>query len=92
MEERKKVVAVIGAGLVGSLEACYLAKRGYDVHVYEYREDIRKMEHVSGRSINLAMSVRGLGALNKVNLDDHIREEYGIPMYARMIHGTGTVT
>jgi len=33
MEERKKVVAVIGAGLVGSLEACYLAKRGYDVHV-----------------------------------------------------------
>jgi len=88
MEERKKVVAVIGAGLVGSLEACYLAKRGYDVHVYEFREDIRKMEHVSGRSINLAMSVRGLGALNKVNLDDHIREEYGIPMYARMIHGT----
>merc|ERR1711874_612226 len=86
MTERKKVVAVIGAGLVGSLEACYLAKRGYEVHVYEYREDIRKMEHVAGRSINLAMSVRGLGALRKIGLDDHIREEYGIPMHARMIH------
>ena len=82
----KKTVAVIGAGLVGSLEACYLSKRGYDVHVYEYRDDIRKMEHVPGRSINLAMSVRGLGALNKVGLDEHVKQEYGIPMYARMIH------
>ena len=88
MSKEKKVVAVIGAGLVGSLEACYLAKRGYEVHVYEYREDIRKMEHVPGRSINLAMSVRGLGALNKIELDNHVQEEYGIPMYARMIHNT----
>merc|ERR1712121_246215 len=88
MSEKPKVVAIVGAGLVGSLEACYLAKRNTEVHVYEYRGDIRQMEHVSGRSINLAMSVRGLGAMNKVNLDDHIREEYGIPMYARMIHGT----
>ena len=54
----KKKVAIVGAGLVGSLEACYLAQRGYDVHVYEYRDDIRNMEHVPGRSINLAMSVR----------------------------------
>ena len=88
MENDKKVVAIIGAGLVGSLEACYLAKRGYEVHVYEYREDIRQMEHVPGRSINLAMSVRGLGALNKVDLDEHVKKEYGIPMYARMIHST----
>ena len=51
-------MAIVGAGLVGSLEACYLAKRGYHVDVYEYREDIRNMEHVPGRSINLAMSVR----------------------------------
>merc|ERR1711936_1395898 len=81
-----KVVAVVGAGLVGALEAIYLAKRGAEVHIYEYREDIRKMEHVPGRSINLAMSVRGLGALSKIGLDDHVKDEYGIPMYARMIH------
>lgn len=92
MSQNKKVVAVVGAGLVGSLEACYLAKRGYEVHVYEYREDIRKMEHVPGRSINLAMSVRGLGALNKIGLDDHVKKEYGIPMYARMIHGKDGAT
>jgi len=81
-----KVVAVVGAGLVGALEAIYLAKRGAEVHIYEYREDIRKMEHVPGRSINLAMSVRGLAALRKVGLDEHMKTEYGIPMHARMIH------
>jgi len=58
MTEDKKKAVIVGAGLVGSLEACYLAQRGYDVHVYEYRDDIRNMEHVPGRSINLAMSVR----------------------------------
>ena len=58
MVEGRKKVAIVGAGLVGSLEACYLAQRGYEVHLYEYREDIRNMEHVPGRSINLAMSVR----------------------------------
>ena len=78
-----KVVAVVGAGLVGSLEAVYLAQRGAEVHVYEYREDIRTMEHVAGRSINLAMSVRGLAALHKAGLDEHVKEEYGIPMNAR---------
>jgi kynurenine 3-monooxygenase len=68
------------------VEAVYLAKRGAEVHLYEYREDIRTMEHVSGKSINLAMSVRGLGALRKIGLDEHVMKEYGIPMYGRMIH------
>jgi kynurenine 3-monooxygenase len=81
-----KVVAVVGAGLVGSLEAVYLAQRGAQVHLFEYREDIRTMEHVPGRSINLAMSVRGLAALSKVGLGEHVRDQYGIPMRARMIH------
>ena len=44
------------------------------------------MEHVAGKSINLAMSVRGLSAMNKVGLGEHVAAEYGIPMYARMIH------
>lgn len=56
------------------------------VHVYDVREDIRQLEYVPGRSINLAMSVRALSALNKVGLDQHMKQEYGIPMYARMIH------
>merc|ERR1712142_255360 len=86
MTDKPKVVAIVGAGLVGSLEACYLAKRNTEVHVYEYRGDIRQMEHVPGRSINLAMSVRGLGALDGVGLGDHVKDEYGIPMHSRMIH------
>jgi len=79
-------VVVVGAGLVGTLEACFLAKRGMEVHVFDRREDIRQMEHVPGRSINLAMSVRGLAAFNELQLDEHVKQNYGIPMYARMIH------
>jgi len=79
-------VAVIGGGLVGALEACVLAQKGYEVDLYEFREDIRLLEHVPGRSINLAMSVRGLSALNSIGLGNHVAEEYGIPMRARMIH------
>ena len=44
------------------------------------------MEHVAGRSINLAMSVRGLSALNQIGIGKHVAEEYGIPMYSRLIH------
>jgi len=83
---RPKKVAVIGAGLVGSLEACYLAQRGYDVHLYEYRGDIRLMEHVPGRSINLAMSVRGRTAMRAASVEEKIIRDHGIPMHSRMIH------
>ena len=48
--------------------------------------DIRELEHVPGRSINLAMSVRGLSALNSIGLGAHVASEYGIPMHSRMIH------
>ena len=57
-----------------------------EVHVYDVRPDIREMEHVPGRSINLAMSVRALSALAPLDLDEHMKTEYGIPMNARMIH------
>ncbi|XP_071797814.1 kynurenine 3-monooxygenase-like isoform X2 [Asterias amurensis] len=63
-------VAVVGGGLVGSLEAILLAKRGFNVELYEAREDIRTLEHVSGRSINLALSVRGRAALQLVGLEE----------------------
>ena len=50
--------------------------------------DIRQMAHVQGKSINLALSVRGLTALDQLGLGDHMRNDYGIPMHARMIHKT----
>ncbi|XP_045515368.1 kynurenine 3-monooxygenase [Pieris brassicae] len=79
-------IAVVGGGLVGSLEALYLARRGHNVTLFEYREDIRKTPQIRGRSINLALSVRGRRALKDVGLEDIMVKEHGIPMSARMIH------
>lgn len=78
-------IAVIGGGLVGSLNACFLAKRNFQVDVYESREDIRMAEFARGRSINLALSYRGRQALKAIGLEDQIVSQ-GIPMRARMIH------
>ncbi|XP_064091379.1 kynurenine 3-monooxygenase-like [Macrobrachium nipponense] len=89
---KNKKIAVVGAGLVGSLEACMLANRGYEVHLYEYRGDIRTMEHVPGRSINLAMSIRGRTGLGAVGVEEKIIREHGIPMRARMIHNLDGTT
>ncbi|RXN10477.1 kynurenine 3-monooxygenase [Labeo rohita] len=82
---KRKVIAVVGGGLVGSLNACFLAKRGFDVAVYESREDIRQAKVVKGRSINLALSHRGRQALKHVGMEDKIVSK-AIPMHARMIH------
>ncbi len=78
-------VAVIGGGLVGALQALLLSKRGFKVHLYEKRKDIRKMEQVEGRSINLALSIRGRAALKEVGLEGVVLNE-ALPMHSRMIH------
>ncbi|KAL8585210.1 hypothetical protein ACOMHN_013225 [Nucella lapillus] len=81
----RKHVAVCGGGLVGAMNACFLAKRGFTVDVFEMRPDIRTQEVVRGRSINLALSVRGREALKKIGLEDQVIQK-GIPMFSRMIH------
>ncbi|XP_055842164.1 kynurenine 3-monooxygenase isoform X1 [Episyrphus balteatus] len=78
-------VAVIGAGLVGSLAALNLAKKGHEVHLYEYRGDSRGSEITQGRSINLALSQRGRKALAAVGLEDEVLKT-AIPMKGRMLH------
>lgn len=77
-------VSIVGAGLVGSLMACYLGKRGYQVDLYEAREDLRQSQDFRGRSVNLAISVRGLSALGKLGLADEIKQ-HCIPMKARLV-------
>ncbi|KAF4018371.1 hypothetical protein G4228_009899 [Cervus hanglu yarkandensis] len=67
---QRKNIAVIGGGLVGSLNACFLAKRNFQVNVYEAREDIRVTKSARGRSINLALSCRGRQALKAIGLED----------------------
>jgi kynurenine 3-monooxygenase len=85
-------VAVIGAGLVGSLLACYLGRRGYQVDVYERRPDPRSASVERGRSINLALSERGLDALRRIDLVDTVMAP-ALPMHGRMIHALdGTTT
>jgi kynurenine 3-monooxygenase len=83
--QQPKTATIIGAGLVGSLWAVYLSKAGYEVTLYERRPDIRKADIVAGKSINLALSVRGWTALDKVGVGDEIRK-IAIPMYGRMMH------
>ncbi len=78
-------VIIIGAGLSGSLLGIYLAKRGIEANIYESRGDIRKEEMSAGRSINLALSNRGIAALKEIRLDEYMLAE-AVPMHGRMIH------
>lgn len=87
----KKNVVIIGAGLVGSLLSIYLARRGYKVRIYERRADMRRENISAGRSINLALSDRGIKALEEVGIMDAIRE-IAIPMHGRFIHTAGGST
>ena len=80
-----KEATIIGAGLVGSLWAVYLAKAGYNVKIIERRADMRKESISVGKSINLATSYRGWKALDTVGISDDIRK-IAIPMYGRTIH------
>ncbi|HEY7002548.1 MAG TPA: NAD(P)/FAD-dependent oxidoreductase [Candidatus Udaeobacter sp.] len=76
---------LIGSGLAGGLLAAYLGRRGYEVDLYERRADPREGNIVGGRSINLAISTRGIHALEQIGIaDDALR--HAIPMRGRMIH------
>lgn len=85
MSEEK--VIIIGAGLAGSLLSIYLARRGISVEVYEARADMRKVDMSAGRSINLALSDRGIKALSEVGMDEYMLRE-AVPMYGRLVHDT----
>lgn len=78
-------IAIVGAGLVGSLLSIYLRKRGYQVTVFERRPDMRKKGAEAGRSINLALSNRGILALEDVGLAEPLKK-VAIPMHGRVIH------
>ena len=72
--------------LAGSLMGCYLARAGYRVSIYERRPDPRAKGYLGGRSINLALSNRGLSGLAGAGLAEMVMNTEAIPMRGRMIH------
>jgi kynurenine 3-monooxygenase len=76
---------LIGSGLAGGLLAAYFGRRGYEVDLYERRADPREGNTVGGRSINLALSTRGIHALEQLGIADEVLR-HAIPMRGRMIH------
>lgn len=83
-----KKIAIVGGGPVGALSALFFGRDGWEVELYERRYDIRNSSNINpsaGKSINLALSERGIESLRHIGLDKVILEN-AIPMYGRMIH------
>ncbi len=76
---------LVGSGLAGGMMAAFLGRRGYEVDLYERRGDPHAGNLVGGRSINLALSTRGIHALEKLGIADEVIR-HAIPMRGRMIH------
>ena len=80
-----KSITLVGAGLAGALLATLLARRGWQVHVYEKRGDPRLKGYEGGRSINLALAERGRHALRQADADEAVMRQ-AVMMRGRMVH------
>ncbi len=81
----KPKITLVGSGLAGPLLAIELKRRGFAVELFERRPDMRKVRISAGRSINLALSTRGIHALKAAGIWPQI-EPIIIPMRGRMMH------
>ena len=81
----KKEVTIVGAGLVGSLCSLFMTNRGYNVNVFERRNDLRSEIISAGKSINLALSTRGWTALKEAGVESEVKK-IAIPVYKRVMH------
>jgi len=85
MVRKGETITLIGAGLNGPLLALGLVRRGFKVRIYERRADMRRVHVSAGRSINLAISARGIHALNQAGLWRQMQNII-VPMKGRMMH------
>ena len=76
MSQERKQVTLVGSGLTGPLLAISLVKRGFAVQLYERRPDMRRVRISAGRSINLALSTRGIHALREAGLWEVSRTDH----------------
>ena len=81
----KRNITIIGGGLAGPLLACLLAENGNTVTIIERRGDPRALGYEGGRSINLALSARGLQALDRIGIKQAVLDTV-VPMFGRMMH------
>ncbi|MEM6815943.1 MAG: NAD(P)/FAD-dependent oxidoreductase [Bacteroidota bacterium] len=81
----KDSISIVGAGLVGSLLGLFLKQKGFSVDLFEKRKDPREAESTKGRSINLALSRRGILPLEASGVYEKIAPNL-IPMHGRMMH------
>jgi kynurenine 3-monooxygenase len=88
MKATSEQITLIGAGLNGPLLAILLMQRGFAVEIFERRPDMRRVRMSAGRSINLALSTRGIHALQEAGLWERMRNII-IPMKGRMMHSLG---
>lgn len=86
---KKEEINILGGGPVGSLLSLMLVRKGYKVKVFEKREDPRKQLIHEGRSINMALSHRGIHALRQAGIYESLKQEL-IPMEGRMMHSTNS--
>ena len=85
MPAKKNKVTIIGGGLSGSLAAIFLARRGYEIQIFEVRPDMRLETASKGRSINMTLAARGVRALEEVGAAEHIMP-LTVPLKGRMVH------
>jgi kynurenine 3-monooxygenase len=83
--EESRRLTIVGAGLAGALLATLLARRGWQVEVFERRGDPRVAGYAGGRSINLALAERGLHALRAAGAADAVLDK-AVMMRGRMVH------
>eukprot|EP00347_Sterkiella_histriomuscorum_P001769 403370753 len=89
--QSSNTIALLGAGPVGSVLAIILAKKGYNVEIFERSKNISQGIDHSKRQINFGISLRGVQAFKIIEVWDKI-EKHSIPMYARTYHNRdGTV-
>lgn len=84
MDKPKKII-VTGAGLVGSLLAIALKKRGHDVEVFEKRSDMRKQKVAAGKSINLIITAKAIKPLQDLKLWETVKA-ITLPIQGRTMH------
>ena len=87
MTGKPETITLIGAGLNGPLLALGLVRRGFGVQIFERRPDMRRVRISAGRSINLALSTRGIHALTQAGLWGEMQKVI-VPMRGRMMHAS----